>query len=171
MNRLMAMLLVAAAALYGCSRRAASEPAAGAESMQSVSLRDVHPLFGGTNLYLQADGSGICQIVEPSQHARGLIEKRIPITADSATVKELNHAISQHHFFDLTEALNPAVPDASRISISVTLASKRSATVTNWSSDRNPDFDAIYQILLKIIKSAKRSSAQQESVYDPHWRP
>ncbi len=165
------MLLLAAAALYGCNRRAASVPAAGAESMQSVSLRDVHPLFGGTNLYLNADGSGTCQIVEPSPNAGGLVEKRIPITADAATVEELHHAISQHRFFDRTDALKPAVPDASRISISVTLASGRSATVTNWSSDRNPDFNSIYQILLKIAKSAQRGPAQSDNAYDPHWRP
>ena len=71
---LTALLLTVGAALGGC--RPSAENPAQDRSLKRVVLRDVHPLWGGRNLYLFGDGRLFVQKVERGGEETSLRSQR-----------------------------------------------------------------------------------------------
>jgi hypothetical protein len=137
----------------------------------TITLTDVQPLFGGQTLFLGRDGRGYCQIVSHDRNRAGLSEKRYKFAAREPA-RRLARMISEHSFGDIPSSAVSGRPDEARPSIAVRWASGRSVIVSRWQHDAHPDFDAIYQAMLPLVRSCERCGRLlATSPYDPAWAP
>ncbi len=169
---------VAITCLAACLMLLPLEPATGqpdervkVDKVIMVILRDVHPLYGGRNVYLLRDGTGVCQLVSRRPGVTPFFEKRYRVTLSPDAMSRLLQIISDHSFVDIPSSVKPGLPDSARPTIFVRMASGRSVSVSRWPSDKNADFDAIYHALLEVVKSAQSGQFLGESQFDPKWVP
>lgn len=134
-----------------------------------VMLRDVHPLYGGQNLYLRRDGTGYCQVVFPHQGIPPLMEKRYSLELSAEAMQKLLESLAAHAFHQIPSSVKPGVPDAAKPVITVRLASGKSVSVARWERDHHPDFHAIYRTLLSIAKEAQAGKTVAETIYNPKF--
>ena len=140
-------------------------------TLQAVMLKDVHPFYGGQNLYLRRDGTGFCQVVTWKAEASGFYEQRYRIALSSDSIQHLADLIKSHSFFQLSTIERAGLPDEARPTISVTLISGKSLSISKWANDKHPDFDVIYEALLEYIQAAKLSRPLYEGTYNHRWVP
>jgi hypothetical protein len=144
----------------------------GVDSVVTTYLRDVHPLYGGQNLFLSDNGRGFCQLVSRHPGSPALFEKRYEFIWPRNSMRSLAEIMSAHSLIDIPSSMEPGLPDSARPKISVRLASGKSVDVSRWQHDNNPDFDAIYRALLEVVKScAQTGKLFVEGRYDPKWLP
>jgi hypothetical protein len=137
------------------------------ENAVLIALRDVHPLHGGQNLYLRRDGTGICQVVFPSAPGPELREKRYKLALSPNAVSRLLRQFSDRSFQNIPSSTKLALPDTPRISITVWLASGQGISASRWASDKDGDFEGIYQSLMAIVREAQaRGQPAGELEYD-----
>lgn len=148
----------------------AAEPAreSKAEDLRlgEASLLDVQGLWGGQNVFLQADGSAVVQIV-----SQGMREKRYELKLDAAKVAEFEKLLARHDFFIIKIKERPGIPDEAHPEIAVRLASGQERKVMKWAGDKHPDFDPLYAWLLAVAESAKAGKPVFEGAFDWKWRP
>ena len=150
--------------LSGCGTQIAT-PAQDA-SLESVVLRDVHPLWGGRNVYLFGDVRLFVQLV-----GRGGQEARYALQVEPATVEELASLLREHHFMQIEIEERPGLPDEARPEIEVTWRSGAHKALAKWANDVHPDFDAIYARLIEFAEGVTDQTAVYVGPYDESWRP
>jgi hypothetical protein len=141
------------------------------QTVQTITLRDVQPLYGGQNLYLRGDGTGACQVVSRKQDGTGLHEKRFGVTVLTHVRRHLADLITNHSSFENSIKERLGLPDEARPTVFITLKSRRSLRLSKWANDKRPDFDVIYDLLLEQIRFAQGGPAIYEGPYDPRWVP
>jgi len=161
---LAALFLAAGAVLGGCGSPGQAPPED--TSLKSVVLRDVHPLWGGRNVYLFGDGRLFVQIV-----ARGGQETRYALQVEAARVEELAELLRQHRFMEIEIEDRPGMPDEARPEIEVTWQSGAHKTVAKWANDTHPDFDAIYAWLVELAEGVTERTPVYVGPHDESWRP
>lgn len=136
-----------------------------------VSLKDVHPLYGGHNLFLHGNGEGVVQVVTFRQIPPGFSEKRYRITLPPEEMAHLAQVIEIHSFFHISLKERPGLPNEARPTISVRLTSGKSLSLSKWFRDKQPDFDALYQILIDVARSVQGETPVYDGEYDRSWVP
>lgn len=139
--------------------------------VDQIILRDVHPFYGGQKLYLARDGTGFCQLVSRRPGVSTFFEKRYRITVPAEAMQKLLRLMSEHSFMNIASSVRPGVPDSARPKISARFTSGKWVSVDRWIHDNDPDFDAIYQTLLEIVRSAPTGKLAYEGQYDLEWVP
>jgi hypothetical protein len=136
-----------------------------------VILLDVQGLWGGTELWVSEAGKGVCRFVRaPAKGESGLQEARYAFDLSKEQRAALCALLDEHRFFEMETADRPGVPDEARPVIFVK-SGGRARTVGKWANDRHQDFDPVYEFLLKIAESAKKSAPTGRGPYDRSWKP
>jgi len=159
--------------------QAAAAPAAGqhegrvmSNQVAVITLRDVHPLYGGQILYLSADGSGYCQLVSHPAGGPSLYEKRYRVALPPDQVAALWRLLSAEGLAAIPSSSQPGLPDAAKPRISARLSNGQVVSVTRWLHDKQADFDAIYQSLLAVTQgAASDDKLLEQGKFDPSWVP
>lgn len=160
------VLFTAAVGLVGCRRTGPPSPTETAVPFAEVILRDVHPLWGGRNIYLFGDGRLFVQIV-----ARDGQETRYASQVEPAGIEELAELLRRHRFMEMEIEERPGLPDEARPEIEVTWRSGAHSAVAKWAGDAHPDFDAIYTWLLDLAEEVVVQQPIYTGPYDENWRP
>jgi len=143
-----------------------------ANQVAAITLRDVHPLYGGQILYLSADGSGYCQLVSHPAGGPGLYEKRYRVALAPDKVAALWHMVSADALAAIPSSSQPGMPDAAKPRISARLSNGQVVSVTRWLHDKQADFDAVYQSLLAVTQGAAADDKLlAQGKFDPSWVP
>ncbi|MFQ6102516.1 MAG: hypothetical protein ACE5OS_14985 [Anaerolineae bacterium] len=161
---LIALLFGTGVMLSGCGARNVTP--AQDRSLKSAILRDVHPLWGGRNVYLFGDGRLFVQMV-----ARGAQESRYALQVEPARVEELARLLREHRFMQIEIEDRPGMPDEARPEIEVVWQSGARKAVARWANDTHPDFDAIYSWLVELAESATGQTPVYVGPYEEDWRP
>jgi hypothetical protein len=139
--------------------------------VKTVILKDVHPLFGGQNVYLKQDGSGIAQLVVPRPTPPGLHERRFRLGPDPAVMRRIAEAVRDHGLLEMSLPDHPGLPNEAKTTIAIELTSGRSHRVSKWANDKHAGFEAVYQLLLRRAQEGEHAHPSYQSNYDPHWTP
>ncbi len=150
----------------------ASTPETATDPFQTIVLLGAHPLFGGTNLFLRGDGTGVCQVVTFDETQRRHVEARYAVAPDDSRVGGLNALLAAHGFVDMEVPRTSAEPESLRVEIGVTLDSGRSRVVSKWSHEVHGDFDAVLARLREVCVEASAGTPIAEGLpHDRGWRP
>jgi len=141
-------LFAAAVGLVGCQHRGASSPTAAAIPFVEVILRDVHPLWGGRFVRLRADGSLFVRIVAPGGETTEHTSQVPP-----EQVAKLAALLETHRFGEIEVPDRPGLPDEARPEIEVVWRSGERTVVAKWAGDAHPDFDAVYEWLVRLAET------------------
>lgn len=135
-------------------------------------LRDVHPLFGGRNLYLNRQGRGVLQEVARSPEDARFRERRYQVRLSQESSAALARVLTAQGFLrGAPPSSRPGIPDESRITLELTVSPDEVVKVTKWSGQDHEAFDAIYQVLLGLFPEIRRGQVAEEVPYDPGWVP
>lgn len=144
----------------------------GDESIATIILHDVHPLFGGQNVYINEKGNTLVQSVYRSEKQKqsGLREKRYIFDLNKAEFEKITTVVYQHFFnIDIHDRLG--VPDEAKPTITVKTTNGKSRKVAKWANDTDRHFDIIYSELLHIVKLAETRKSIYEGKFDINWQP
>jgi hypothetical protein len=114
-----------------------------------LGLRDVHGLWGGQRLDLDGAGKGWVSVVDRVGQVR-----RYEVGLDAGRVRALFEQVISSDLTALEFRLRPGQPDESRPVIVVGNAAGESRTISKWSGDHSPAFEAVYQALLRVVREA-----------------
>jgi len=166
------LAMLAAAPVHAATPARQHEEKAMANEVAAITLRDVHPLYGGQILYLSADGSGYCQLVSHPPGGPGLYEKRYRVALPSDRVAMLWRMLSADALASIPSSSQAGAPDAAKPRISARLANGQVVSVTRWLHDKQADFDAVYQSLLAVTQGAAADDKLlTQGKFDPSWVP
>lgn len=141
------------------------------DMLRSITLKDVHPLHGGQNLYLRGDGTGFCQVIAWNAKAANLLEKRFALLSSPDSIKHLNTLMTPGSLSAFSTKDRAGLPDESRSTISVTWESGRSLRISKWANDTHPAFDQIHAMLITECRLAQKTKPTYEGRYDHGWVP
>jgi hypothetical protein len=139
--------------------------------VKSVILKDVQPLFGGQNVYLKQDGSGIAQLVAPRPTSPGLDERRFRLGPDPAVMLRIAESVRDYKLFEMSLPDRAGLPNEAKTTISIELTSGRSHRVSKWANDKHAGFETIYQLLLRRAQESEPGELLYHGNYDPRWTP
>jgi hypothetical protein len=165
MKRLRSTLLI-----LGVILTASCESRTNVQKLDQVILLDVQGLWGGTDLWISADGFAVCRFVLPEQGESGLEETRYAFVVSEVQCSSLLELINKHSFFTMRTKDRYGVPDEARPNIFVKSGANEHA-VGKWANDKHQDFDPIYQLLLKIAESGKKGTEIGRGAFDWNWKP
>lgn len=137
---------------------------------ERFALRDVQGLWGGRDLWIKGNGKAIVQFVGRAGRVSGGKAARYAFTVPPADMKALRNHLKTQRFFAITTKKRPGVPDEARPIIYVRTGG-RAAAKAQWANDKHPQFDAIYQLLLRIAKSGRSGKRLGMSKHDFGWSP
>ncbi|MBX9607162.1 MAG: hypothetical protein K2Y51_13140 [Gammaproteobacteria bacterium] len=147
-------------------------PVAATDPFRTIVYLGAHPLYGGTNLFLRGDGTGVCQVVTFDETQRRHVEARHAVTLDEARIAELNALLEAQDFIGTELPRTSAEPESLRLEIGVTLASGRSRVVSKWSTQVHGGFDAVLAWLRELCVEASAGKPVAEGLpHDRNWRP
>jgi len=133
--------------MMGCGSPTSSTPTAAPVPFVEVILRDVHPLWGGREVRVRDDGTLWVRLVR----AGGEAEERTAHLSPEE-VAALGTLLEAHHFKGIEIPDWPGLPDEARPEIEVRWRSGERTVVAKWAGDVHPDFDAVYEWLLRLAK-------------------
>jgi hypothetical protein len=139
--------------------------------VKAVTLKDVHPLYGGENVYLRPDGSGFAQLVVARATPPGLHERRFTLPPAPAVMLQIAQALRDHDFFNISLSDRAGMPNEARTTIAIELASGRAHRVSKWANDPHSGFEAIHQMLRGRARGGQLGQLVYEGRFDPHWLP
>ena len=161
-----AIILASAAAWAG---EAATPAAAAGVGFARITLRDVQGLWGGHDLWLDADGKLVVQAVRPADRDKAV--KRYAAELPPDQVAAVDKLVADHKFFEIEIPKRPGVPDEAHPAITVRMKDGRSQIVGKWANDKHADFDAIYSHLLGLAKAAQKGEPVYIGPHDWKWEP
>ena len=165
MIRLTVFLMVSLVVL-GCSE---VEPPV--DKLDQVILFDVQGLWGGTDLWVSADGTAVCRFAKPPEKGGSYLqETRYSFRLSEEDRRLLLDLVNKHNFFTIKTKDRYGVPDEARPGIFIKSGDKSHA-VGKWSGDEHRDFDRIHRFLLEIAKSGRTGTQFGKGDYDWHWKP
>lgn len=168
----MIRLLLLALTTFTSVSMAQSTDGSAPAAFQRLTLRDVGGLLGGWTLFVRADGAVACQSI-----GRGgppdfpMLEKRYQTTIPAASVRALDDVLRAHSFDSLSIAPRPGQPEGVLRSISVTRADGRTAKVSQWAGQQDPDFNAVFLFCAGLFKRCSSEEPQHAGPYDSAWAP
>jgi hypothetical protein len=133
---------------------------------------DVQGLEGGTDLWISENGKAIVRFVKPpGKGESGLQETRHSFTLSKEQMGSLADLVKKHDFFNLQSSTRHGIPDEAHPVISVKLGDRTHA-VMRWAEDRNKDFDSIYEVVMTLATSGKKSGPEiKRGSCDWNWKP
>ncbi len=140
-------------------------------AIKTVILRDVHALYGGQNLYLRSDGTGVCQFVFRRPGATALVEQHFTLALSRDVLHQIALLVEERHFFAIRPKRKVGLPGEARPTIFVTMASGKALAVSKWANEASPDFDALYKELNARADASRHGKPLLERDYDSHWVP
>lgn len=146
-------------------------PASRRDRIDMLVLRDVHPLFGGRNLYLRRGHPAICQVITARPPPAGHLDERYAYADTEMELALLRSVIGEHPAFFHTAAERQGVPDESRTYLLLRWSTGRTVSVQRWRNDPNPDFDALYGTLVGIAERCRTGKRFYEGKWDRAWVP
>jgi hypothetical protein len=164
---LVAVLLSGSAAVSTAFNR----DTAAVPGVNSVILKDVQPLFGGQNVYLKQDGSGIAQLVVPRPTSPGLHERRFRLGPDPAVMLRIAESVRDDKFFEMSLPDRAGLPNEAKTTIAIELTSGQSHRVSKWANDKHAGFETIYQLVLRRAQESESGEVLYHGTYDPRWIP
>ena len=138
----------------------------------TLALYDGGTLWGGQELFILTNGVCVTRVIRPPKAGEsGMQERRCKLQLERTDLDTLRRLLDEHLFFTLTVKDRTGVPDETRTTIRVRLASGAQRDVSKWTRDPHRDFDPIYQHLLRLVERVQKSQPIYEggSVY--RWKP
>jgi hypothetical protein len=140
--------------------------------LRTIVLRDVQGYWGGQNVWLSADGMAVVQVVgSPPPGKSGLWEKRYRLQLDDQYMAALERLVGEHDFLNLKIPERRGKPDEAHPIIVVVTKDGRTAETMKMGSDKNADFDALYDVLLQGCQSCAGQQPESEGPFDWEWHP
>jgi hypothetical protein len=133
-----------------------------------IVLDDVHGLWGGRQVWVQANGPAggralVRRVPVPGHEQRSVV----PVSADE--VQGLLEAVLASDFLSIRFEPRPIVPDETHAVITLTNRRGECASVAKWARDRHPGFEAVYAALLAL--EARPGRLVFEGPFDPDYAP
>ena len=122
-------------------------------SFTKVTLMDVQPLFGGYHVILLDDGEINLHAITPRKKIKN---QKFRVKIKIAKLEELDELISNHNFPEISIEDRAGEPDEARPKIKVIYDSGEEVEKEKWANDEHPDFDPIYEWILKFAKALER---------------
>lgn len=138
-------------------------------AVAAITLRDVHPLYGGQIIHLLADGRGYCQLLSHREGEANLFERRYKLTLGPEVMGRLLSLATAYAGTPAAPGAGPGLPDASRPMISLRLASGRTLSGRRWAHDTDPTFIALYQALLDVARAAPAQQLLRAGQFEMDW--
>lgn len=123
-------------------------------------LDDVHGLWGGHTVVLDADGNVFVRKVRRPDEQR----HHLKLPADE--LAGMLAFIASCGIRDYREHARPGVPDEAHPRITVTLAGQEKITAAKWANDKVPEFDKLYARLLQLAERAVKTPAYLKQPFD-----
>ena len=125
-----------------------------------IRLDDVHGLFGGQTLALDADGNLFVRKV------RGRQEQRYHLKLPADELAALLVFIPESGILGYQEHKRPGVPDEARPRITLSLPDRKKLTADKWANDKAPHFDKLYERLLQLVERAAKTPPYREGQFE-----
>lgn len=160
----------------GCMAQEATPPSTGellgpegARAHAWIALRDVHPLWGGREVFVEGSGQVVVREVPrggppdeqraageiPAAEAQALLARAVELDLLRVKIPE-----------------RPGVPDEARPTLVLHAASGAEGRLTKWENDRVPALDELRGRLNEIAERVlKAHPPQAVGRFDPAWRP
>ncbi len=133
-------------------------------------LYDVHGLWGGQNVFIAGNGTLWVQVVKPGKGS-GFEEQRYKLMLKPEQLTDLEKALADHHFGDITIKERPGVPDETRPTIELKPVEGKIVKKSKWANDVNEDFTAIYRRLLALVPKPGSETPVYKGKFDREWHP
>jgi hypothetical protein len=130
-------------------------------ALQTLTLRDVQGLYGGHDVWIAADGAAHVRKVD-----RGF-EKRF---TGKVPIDDLQALLAKHDLRKIRIPDRPGVPDEARPAL-IRRTENDVVRVAKWAGQKDADFDAIYDWILKKAEEIAKSKALHDGRWDPAWKP
>jgi hypothetical protein len=127
-------------------------------------LRDVHPLFGGQDVYVGGSGECIIRVVAGK-------EKRFRLKLTAADTLALRRACIEADLADLKIKDRLGAADEPCPELSLTNAAGGTRKVAKLFSDKVPAFDKVHQAVRALTEKTKDLKPEYEGPYDRAWKP
>lgn len=131
-----------------------------------IALHDTQGLFGGRDV--RVNGLRDCVI---SVVSRGLQEKRFRVSLIPEQTYVLRKLCIDGDLAALKIKDRPGLPDEARPEITLTNAAGETRSVAKWAGDKAPEFDAVYEALLAMVKKTEGKKPEYEGKYEPAEKP
>lgn len=166
------VLLMMGAGCAGAGEKPSTADVMGPEDRREkawIALADVHPLWGGRDIYVEGSGR---VVVRDVPRRGGPDETRIAATIPADEARALLARAAELDVLNLKLVERPGVPDEGRPTIAVHGADGAEGRLTKWANDKVAAFDELMGKLTAIgEKAAKDGKAEQLGRYDYGWRP
>lgn len=133
-----------------------------------IALRDVHPLWGGRDVYVEGSGRVVVRDVPRG----GPDERRIAASVPAEEARALLRRAVELDVLRVKLVDRPGVPDEGRPTLVAHGADGAEGRITKWANDKVAPFDELLTRLNQIgERAAKEGTASDAGRYDPGWRP
>jgi hypothetical protein len=167
------LFLLAAVLLVGCSQPDV-ERANHAGNFSKIVLLDVQGLWGGRDLWLSENGTGMCRVVgQPDDKAiPGLQEKRYRVAISPTEVGALRAVLGRWDFSEIESSSRSGIPDEARPRIYLDEGNKVNVAY-RWNGDikKGDAFQTIYVALKKVVETATKENPVHSGALDWKWYP
>ena len=157
------LLALATMALAGCSP-SGPPPVA----VNHITLYAAHPLWGGTNVFLNGDGA---LWVQDHPRGKGQVERRFQGTLPPADLKELDALLSRHDFPSIRIPPRMGMPDEAVVVLVILLKDGRKVELSAFERDVHEGFTPVYHWLRVRGERIDRTQPIYDGVLDPSWKP
>jgi uncharacterized protein len=165
------LLLIALGALAaGCQPSTTLQASANDTALTSLSLFDVHGMFGGYNCFLRAKGKSTVQHVMPAS-GDGLREKRYEFVLSSDELRELRSTMARHRMEAVSIPRRKPVGCDSRTTLVISYSRPPGVTLSAWGSIRHERFGAVCGQVLRLCSKHSRGTPVYQGRHDFDWRP
>ena len=141
----------------------------GAVRLKQFALQDVQGLFGGQSIWAAEDRTTYVQRVGHEQGKPGLRESRYKLTLTADQWAEVERLVGAHNLLNAKMGTRPGVMDEARPAITLVTRAGTTTTIAKWANDKHPDFDPVYEYLLRLCRAD--GALIREGEYDWKWRP
>ena len=125
-----------------------------------VRLDDVHEMWGGHTLVLDADGNLFVRKVT------GRNEVRHYLKLPPEEINALLAFMPISGILDYRERKRAGVIDEAYRRITLTLPNQKKLVADKWANDEDPQFDKLYKRLLQLVERAAKTPSYKTQQYD-----
>jgi hypothetical protein len=138
--------------------------------LASVVLYEVHPLWGGEDIFLKSDGAVWIRELKAGPSG-GYRERRFSGQLSSAEIQELEALLGQHDFPSIKIPQRSGIPDEAILRIDVRLKDGRVVSLSAFAQDVHEGFAPVRHWLEARAKRVDRSKPTYEGSSDDTWKP
>lgn len=130
-----------------------------------VSLRDVHPFYGGVNVWVSGAGWAVAQKVGAGH------ERRCGYSVTAEEVRELERLIAESRLERVERNGWAPLPDEGCPEITVCWENGTEVSARKWARDRNARFEGVYERLKELAERTMGGETLYAGAYDELYRP